>query len=226
MARWGMVIDLRKCLGCESCAIACGEANRVPKNTWRRVNDCGVRSYPDRQRRILPLSCQQCAEAPCLQVCPTGATSKRADGVVEVEGKRCIGCGYCIVACPYRARSILDRGYEFEVEGDSQKTEADTPESSLVGVCTKCNFCRERVESGLARNLSPGQDREATPMCVISCSAGALHFGDLDDPDSEVSRLIRDNHTVRLREDLGTDPSVTYIVPETWTELPQETDEE
>ncbi len=226
MARWGMVIDLRKCLGCESCSIACGIANKVPKNSWRQVIDCGVRQAPDRQRILLSLGCQQCREAPCLQVCPTGATVRRSDGIVDIDEERCVGCGYCIVACPYRARTLLRRGYGFEFKGTPESPEKEPSLHDYSGVCSKCTFCREHVEAGLERGLKPGIDPEATPVCVNSCCAAALHFGDLDDPDSDVSGLIRDNETVRLREDLKTEPAVAFIVPEGWTGLPEKENKE
>ena len=105
--RWGMVIDLRKCFGCGACVVACAEANQVTPNLWRRVFDCGVSRPPGRKRLYLPLSCMHCNEPPCEKVCPTTATFQRADGIVDIDDTKCIGCGYCIVACPYFARVII-----------------------------------------------------------------------------------------------------------------------
>ncbi|MDL2121675.1 MAG: 4Fe-4S dicluster domain-containing protein [Deltaproteobacteria bacterium] len=212
MARWGMVIDLRKCIGCKACTVVCEETNQVPPNRWRRVNDCGISEYPERQRLFLPMSCMHCGEPPCLEVCPTTATYRRPDGIVDINYELCVGCGYCILACPYQARTIFHDESNFETGTKLQKPGLADPNIDRIGVCTKCNFCLPRVDAGLAKGLQPGLDPEASPACVISCSANALNFGDLDEPDSVVSRLIRENKTARLQEELGTDPSVYYIV--------------
>lgn len=205
-----MVIDLRKCVACGACSVVCSATNRVPTNLWRRIVDCGLGKAPQRERLCVPMSCMHCARPYCLEVCPTGATYSRGDGVVDVNSDKCIGCGYCILACPYRARVMVvhpaedfDRCLE---EGADSNAFAER-----VGVASKCNFCLPRIDAGLKKGLRPGDDREATPMCVISCTAQALYFGDLDDHHSNVSRLIRENRSVRLREDLGADPSMYYI---------------
>lgn len=213
MPRWGMVIDLRKCIGCKSCVVGCNEANKVPQNTWKKVNDCGVTGYPERHRIFLHLSCMQCSEPPCLSVCPTKATYKRPDGIVGIDYERCVGCSYCIVACPYRARTIFTREFDFDTR-DWDMSGMTEERSERTGVCTKCSFCMSRIDEGLERGLKPGIDAEASPVCVISCSAGALHFGDLEDPKSEVSALMREHTTARLQEELGTDPSVYFILPD------------
>ncbi|MDY7077383.1 MAG: 4Fe-4S dicluster domain-containing protein [Chloroflexota bacterium] len=205
MAHWGMVIDLRKCIGCKACTIVCKRTNKVPTDCWRWIVDCGLSEPPERQRTFLPMSCMHCDEPPCMAVCPTGATYQRHDGVVDVYHELCVGCGYCIVACPYRARSIVFHQKPGVADHDLDHTEH-------LGVATKCNFCLPLVDAGLTQGLQPGLDPDATPACVLSCSANALHFGDLDDPDSEVSRLIRENKTARLQEELETEPSVYYIV--------------
>jgi len=212
MPRWGMVIDLRKCIGCKSCVVGCNEANKVPQNTWKKVNDCGVTGYPERHRIFLHLSCMQCSEPPCLAVCPTKATYKRPDGIVSIDYERCVGCSYCIVACPYRARSLYTREFDFETR-DWNMYEVMEKSDDRTGVCTKCTFCMSRIDEGLERGLQPGIDAEATPVCVITCSSGVLHFGDLDDSGSVVSRLIREHSTARLQEELGTEPSIHIILP-------------
>jgi phenylacetyl-CoA:acceptor oxidoreductase subunit 1 len=221
--RWGVVIDLRKCIGCRACTIVCRQTNRLPRDAWRQVVDGGISEYPDRQRMFLPMSCMHCSEAPCLEVCPTTATYRRADGVVDIHDELCVGCGYCILACPYMARTVvtLDKiGYK--VDTISQEPDVAPVDLDLIGVCTKCNFCLPRVQAGLGQGLTPGLDPEASPSCTISCSAKALHFGDLDDPDSVVSQLIQENSTVRLQEELGTDPSVYYIVGQSLSSEVQE----
>ena len=208
MVRWGMVIDLRKCIGCLSCTTVCTETNKLPGNIWRRVLDCGVSGSPERQRTSLPMNCMHCSEPSCLKVCPTTATYQRSDCIVDINYERCVGCGYCIVACPYEARSII----EVEEKSISQESDKTNSRPDRTGVCTKCNFCLPRVDAGLAEGLQPGLDSEASPVCVNTCVSNALHFGNLDDPDSEVSQLIRENKTLRLQEECGTDPSVYYII--------------
>jgi phenylacetyl-CoA:acceptor oxidoreductase subunit 1 len=208
--RWGMVIDLRKCVGCQTCTIACKLEHGLPPGVaWRWVADIEVGTFPDVRRTFLPLGCQHCASPPCRDVCPTTATRVREDGVVVVDYEKCIGCGCCVLACPYRARTVIhDEAWYFA--GGPTAPEAATARAERVGVCTKCNFCLHRWDGD--DGLRPGVDGEATPMCALSCIANAIHFGDLDDPESNVSRLIRENTTTRLMEELGLDPSVYYIV--------------
>lgn len=211
--RWGMVIDLRKCFGCGACVVACAEANKINPNLWRRVFDCGISSPPKRQRLYLPINCMHCDEPPCEEVCPTNATYQRLDGIVDIDFGKCIGCGYCILACPYYARAIIfsnEYNIESQVMGSGNKSCASIPD--YLGVCTKCNFCRPRVDAALKKGLKPGVDLEASPACVVNCTAKAIHFGDLSDSQSEVSILIRENHTCCLQEHLKTKPSVYYII--------------
>ncbi len=199
MSRWGMVVDLRKCVGCQTCTIACKQTNNTPpKVFWRWVADCEVGTFPDVQRVFVPMGCQHCTDAPCFEVCPTTATYKRSDGVVDIHYDLCIGCGYCIVACPYLARNIV-----FEQLG-YYETGLIPPETALahpdrIGVATKCNFCLPRVEAGLAKGLKPGVHPDASPVCTGSCIANALHFGDFDDPTSAVSKMGRPSATSGAR---------------------------
>ncbi len=209
---WGMVIDLRTCIGCGCCALVCSQANGLPSNLWRRVIDCGISPAPSRTRLCLPLSCMQCSEPPCEEACPTGATHRGDDGIVDIRHDRCIGCGYCVVSCPYLARSIIF-GREDGISRGNGKGDAALPGHLMHnGTCSKCNFCQERVDGGLAKGLLPGEDPEATPLCVVSCSSGALTFGDLDDPGSRISALIGEHQAIVLQEDMGTKPSVYYII--------------
>jgi len=211
MTRWGMAIDLRRCIGCQTCTIACKLDNGTPPNIyWRLVKDIEIGRYPNVKRIFLPLQCMHCAEPPCLAVCPTTATQKREDGIVYIDYSRCIGCGYCILACPYDARWLVKERRGF-FNSELTKPEQLSPLNDKIGVCTKCDFCMDRIDEGLARGLNPGVDPEATPVCVGSCIAKALVFGDLDDPDSEVSRIVRERSAFRLLTEMGTEPSIYYV---------------
>jgi len=196
-----MLIDLRRCIGCEACSLVC-EQKRGTRPPVRRVMDCGLSGPPERIRNFLPLSCMNCNNPPCVEACPTGATYKTEDGIVDIRADLCLGCGYCVLACPYRARAIFY---------GTKNGASDAKLREKTGTCIKCNFCMERVHSGLKIGLVPGTHPEATPLCVIACSAGALHFGDINDPASRISRLLKENKAVCLQEELGTLPSVFYI---------------
>lgn len=176
--RWGMVIDLRKCFGCHACAIACKTEFDVPLGYWKswvRYTERGT--FPNVQRFFLPLLCNQCENPPCVDVCPTGATYKRKDGIVAQSEKDCIGCKACVQGCPYGARY-----------SDPKKK-----------VAQKCDFCVHRLEQG------------KLPSCVNTCNARARIVGDLNDPNSEISKVIAKNKVQALRTELGTDPRVFYI---------------
>lgn len=210
---WGYVADLKQCIGCKVCTVACKQSNNVPVDSWRRIIDCGVGGSPERYRLSIPLHCMHCSEPSCMEVCPTKATYRRPDGIVNIDYKKCIGCGYCIVACPYEARTITYHNKsEFLVKSIEKDLEIGEGDNDRIGVCTKCNFCLPRIEEGLAKGKQPGMDPEATPMCVVSCIAEANNFGDLDDPDSVVSKLIRERKNFCLNENLGTLPSVYYLL--------------
>ena len=212
MTHWGMVVDLRKCIGCETCKRVCNDTNNVPPGaTWRQVVVVTMKGNPKGPNEFLTIGCMHCDEPPCLDVCPSGATYRRPDGIVDINQELCIGCGACILACPYKSRSITLED-KISLDEDIGQENQGPKNSDRIGVCTKCDFCLSRLEAGLKQGLNPGQDFEATPMCVRFCIAEALHFGDLDDPKSEVSNLIRENKTRRLNEELQTDPSVFYIL--------------
>jgi len=208
--RWGMVIDLRRCVGCQTCTIACKIEHALPEGIhWRFVADCEVGEYPDVRRLFLPMQCMHCAEPPCVPVCPTGASRQREDGIVWVEYSACVGCGYCAMACPYRARHLV-HGAGGARDG-AHPFEPAPPRSERRGVMTKCTFCKERVDAGRARGLTAGVDAEATPMCAVACIAGAILFGDLDDRSSAVSRAVAAAQAVPLMPECGTSPSVYYV---------------
>lgn len=209
--RWGMVIDVNRCVGCQTCTIACKHWNNtLPNVQWRSVIDIEEGVFPDVQRQFLVVGCQHCAEPPCVPVCPTGATRQRADGLVTMDYDVCIGCGYCAVACPYQARTIAH-----EIEGyyadEITRQEERVFDTARVGVAQKCTFCVDRIDAGLARGETPGVDPDATPACSAACIAQAIRFGDYNDPASEVSTLVRDNPHFQMHEQLGTDPQIKYL---------------
>lgn len=191
---WVMVIDLRRCIGCQACVVACKSENNVPAGvyrTWVQVVETGSmvpnplgsvitetgRFTPAVRRSPLPRLCNHCDNPPCVVVCPVKATYKRADGPVVVDYNKCIGCGICIQACPYDARFF----------------------STVQETADKCTLCVHRLDRGLL------------PACVTSCVGRARVFGDLNDPDSAVSRLLAQYPTDRLLTGEGTDPQVFYI---------------
>jgi phenylacetyl-CoA:acceptor oxidoreductase subunit 1 len=211
MTRFVMVIDLRRCIGCQACTASCRHANATPPGVqWRKVLDIEVGAYPDTHRTFVPVGCMHCGEPPCMEVCPTTATRKRADGIVTIDYDTCIGCGYCALACPYQARHLThEQRYAYgKTPIESEDARADP---ATIAVATKCSFCVGRVDAARKAGQIPGNKPEVTPACVNSCVTGALSFGDSDDPESNVSGLLRDHKTFRMHEELGTDPGVYYI---------------
>jgi phenylacetyl-CoA:acceptor oxidoreductase subunit 1 len=207
MTHWGMVIDLRKCIGCETCKHVCSDVN---DGGWRRVVDIIMEDSSKGQKVFITMGCMHCVAPPCLEVCPTGATKHRPDGIVKIDQELCVGCGACILACPYKARKItFENKILHQICHGQENPGRENPDR--IGVCSKCDFCFSCVDAGLKKGLQPGKDSEATPLCVRYCIAEALYFGDLDDPEGEVARLIRENRTSCLNEELGTEPSVFYI---------------
>ncbi len=195
--RWGLLIDVNKCaVDCSACVSACAEENGIGDNgrpatdaQWIRKVD--LRDPQTGLERSLPMMCQHCADPPCVDVCPTGASFKRADGIVLVDKHTCIGCRYCMMACPYKARSFVH--------------EAVTEQKSYAprgkGTVESCTFCVHRV------------DADRLPACVEACRTagyGAMVFGDLNDPDSDISKRLAGYPATRIRGDLGLDPGVRY----------------
>ncbi|MFN0304230.1 MAG: 4Fe-4S dicluster domain-containing protein [Burkholderiales bacterium] len=208
--RWGMVVDLNRCVGCQTCTIACKHSNdTVPGVQWRRVLDIETGSFPDVERVFMVTGCQHCAEPPCVPVCPTGATQQRADGLVTMNYDVCIGCAYCAVSCPYQARTIVhDERWYYGVETKQEKAVAH-PER--LGVAQKCTFCVEKVDEAKERGLTPGVDLDVTPACSASCIAQAITFGDFNNSDSNVSQLVAHNKSFQMHAELGTDPQIKYL---------------
>jgi len=177
--QYAMVIDTRRCTGCHGCTVACKSENDIPlgySKSWVEYIEKG--EFPNVGRSFLPRLCNQCSEPSCVDVCPTGATFKREeDGIVVVDADKCIGCKYCIQACPYDARYV-------------------NPETGTVD---KCDFCLHRVSQGLV------------PSCVNTCEGHARIFGDINDPESEVYKLLAVNSYSVLLKGMGTEPNVYYI---------------
>jgi phenylacetyl-CoA:acceptor oxidoreductase subunit 1 len=209
MTRYVMTADLRRCVGCQTCTAACKEGNgTAPGVQWRKVLDLEFGEYPDVTRVFVPTGCQHCAEPPCMEVCPTTATGQRKDGIVTIDYDLCIGCGYCMAACPYDARfKVEKRDFAYGAGATASEEKRDFPE----GVATKCTFCSKRIDAGLAKGLKPGVDPEATPLCVNSCISGALAFGDIEDPESPVAKLLAENRSFRMHEAEGTKPNFYYL---------------
>jgi Fe-S-cluster-containing dehydrogenase component/DMSO reductase anchor subunit len=210
MTRWTMVADLERCVGCQTCTAACRHVNATsPAVQWRKVLDIEAGTFPNVRRTFVPVGCQHCADPPCMHVCPTTATRQRADGIVTIDYDLCIGCAYCEVACPYQARFLIEAP-RFAY-GAALQNEIEREDPARIAVAQKCTFCSDRIDFGLTNGLTPGLDPFATPACVNSCIADALHFGDIDDPDSNVSRLLREQKHFRMHLELGTAPSFFYL---------------
>lgn len=223
--RWGMVIDTRKCVGCHACTVGCIMENKLPPGVvYRPTIELEVGSYPNVSRKFLPRPCMQCDNPPCVPVCPVKATWKRDDGVVVIDYNVCIGCRYCITACPYQARTFdfgenwsdnaasggdgglaleTCRKYQqepsFEYGAIWNRREGVIPESP-VGNARKCTFCVHRLE------------HLQLPMCVTTCIGRCTFFGDLNEPGNLVSQQAIRNDAVTLKADLGTAPKVVYLI--------------
>ena len=212
--RWGMVIDLKKCYGCNACVMACKQEHfLLPNMNFNHLLMTEKGEFPNVKKLMVPTLCNHCEDPVCAQACPTGATYKREDGIVAVDASKCTGCQYCIMACPYNQRTYVESNkvsyYEQGKSKREQLGEALYPFTEKTVV--KCSFCMERIDAGIKKGLRPGIDREATPACVNTCYTKARVFGDLDDPDSEVSRLIRERNGYTLCPETEVGPSVYYV---------------
>jgi len=216
MALWGMVIDLDRCTGCQACVMACKAENNVPAvgaqeaDLGRIISWMHVLSEESEERiRFLPRPCLQCDDPPCIKVCPVYATYRNPEGIVAQIYARCIGCRFCMAACPYNAKYFNWRRYQREAPGQN-------PDVSVrpKGVVEKCTFCHHRLQKARQRalaerrELAPG---DYVPACAQTCPSRAIIFGDLSDDGSEVARLARSPRAFRLGEELGTKPKVIYL---------------
>ena len=207
MAHYAMAIDITRCFGCQTCAVACKMANNLPIDTWwNRVltvggdfTDTAEGTFPEVKMSFMPVACQHCEHPACVEVCPVGATYKDEEtGIVMQDPSICIGCRYCIDACPYNGVRTYSEG-DPEHYADFAMGDADA-QTQRAATVSKCTFCSQRVARG------------QEPACVTLCPARARAFGDLDDPDSDVSKAIKDRDYTKLLEDEGTNPSIYYLV--------------
>ncbi|MFQ5720484.1 MAG: 4Fe-4S dicluster domain-containing protein [Acidobacteriota bacterium] len=223
MARWGMVIDLEQCTGCGACMAACKtennvqvvpfeEAQRGRKMHWLMLLSRTAGEYPDVDVELQPNLCMMCDDPPCIKVCPVHATYKGVGGLVAQIYPRCIGCRYCMVACPYTVKFF---NWTAARRGENLPP-SHNPDVSLrpKGVVEKCTFCHHRLQ--MARESARERGRpviseDYQPACVEICPADAMTFGDLDDPDSPVARLAVSQRAERLLEHLGTEPKVIFL---------------
>lgn len=220
---WIMVIDTRKCVGCDACTIGCVAENKLPPGVvYRPVVKEEVGEFPNVQLKFTPRPCMQCENPPCVPVCPVNATWKRPDGIVVVDYDQCIGCRYCLTACPYGARTS-DFGLDYTDEampgtatGGTMLAEAAYEEkpnheyakafdrsgahASPKGNARKCHFCLHRLEVG------------QLPVCATTCIGRATFFGDANDPDSLVTELVTKHQVQTLLPHKNTKPNVYYIV--------------
>jgi molybdopterin-containing oxidoreductase family iron-sulfur binding subunit len=194
--RWGMLIDSTKCGDCDSCVTACNEENGIGNHNRPLTDPKWIRKLQVKDKATghafsLPMMCQHCETPPCVDVCPTGASFKRADGIVLVDRHICIGCRYCMMACPYKARSF-----------EHEKVEGQRPHAPRgKGTVEACTLCVHRVDAG------------QQPACVESCQTsghGGMIFGDLNDPQSEISQRLSKEGGKQIRADLGLNTGVRY----------------
>lgn len=183
---YGLVIDLERCTGCNTCTVACKVENKLESISGIRVETIGgphrdtpAGIFPQLTMHFLPVPCMHCKEPPCLDACPVGAIERHVDGIVVINGERCDACQACIDVCPYGALTY----------------------DEVTHTIWKCNMCYERLDEGFE------------PFCALCCGTEAIFWGDVTDPDSEVSRLIRKREAYILKPEMATGPAVYYCPP-------------
>ncbi len=217
---YGMVIDTRRCVGCRACVLACKAENKTPPGvSYTVVFEEILENRPNDKPVFMTKPCFHCENPSCTDVCPVSATYKREqDGIVVVDYDRCIGCRYCMTACPYSAR-WFDFGENYPaIEKDTDWSKVPSPEykqfrkreheKSPIGNVRKCTFCLHLQDEEGKYNKEEGR----WPACAKTCTGKAIHFGDFNDPNSEVSILLRERQYIRLKEELGTSPNVYYLI--------------
>ena len=233
MPKWGMVIDLDKCTGCQACSTACAmENDTLPGESWQDVLFYTEGQYPNVSIKWFPRPCMQCENPTCVYVCPTRATYQTEDGVVLIDYNRCIGCKHCMIACPYGVRFYADEKPLIEPDlrevfpGEDgqiwsppyQSPDRDWTEGRGIqpgGVVSKCTFCYHRIKHAPDGVSDLDEDdpelAEYVPACVRTCPPKARYFGDLDDPESHVNWLIANKRGTRIKEETGNRPKVYYL---------------
>ncbi len=217
--RYGMVIDTRRCVGCKACVVACKVENLTPPGVnYMLVTENTLGNLPDDKPLFTAKPCFHCEHPPCVDVCPVSATFKRgSDGIVVVDYDRCIGCRYCMTACPYGSR-FFDFGEHYDFLGAEPTSLVPSPEygqyrlrreaASPIGNVRKCTFCLHLQDDAGAYDKAAGR----WPACAKTCTGHAIHFGDFLDSESDVARLVRERQPVRLKEELGAEPNVHYLL--------------
>lgn len=199
MTRWGFTVDLERCVGCQTCVIACKVENGTPPNIhWMKVLEKEEGDSAYAKRTFTPVRCNHCDDPPCVAACPTGAIVKRADGIVVVDQDVCIGTMACMTACPYYVPSRWDGGNGYYREKMTPYEEAKLSKFK-TGTVQKCHFCYHRIDEG------------RPPACVEACPAQALSYGDLEDPESQINIQLKQKKHFQPRAELGTNPSLYYL---------------
>ncbi len=226
MPRWGMAIDLNKCTACQACVIACKAENNIPfvgpeetakgrDIAWMELISVHEGHYPDAKIKFFPRPCFHCDKPPCTKVCPVHATYKNPEGLVAQIFQRCIGCRFCMAACPYTVKYF--NWYKYDIPDEMKNHYNPDVFVRPAGIVEKCTMCHHRLQKARdkarveGRSLKPG---EYIPACAETCPSNAIIFGDLDNSSSEVARLSKSSRAFRLHEELGTEPKVFYLTEE------------